>query len=233
MEICERKIKKKRPDVLIYQIYNTQTERAFSNNIPYGFYEGKTYQDNIMNSLIMDKNGDSAFSKSLSGKVFKKELIIKNQMIVSHELRIAEDAAAFVGTMIDASSVYVISNATYFYYVREGSVSHSSDKDAFYRLPFMFSYYKNKLMECSFDFSQQFNRYIIAQLYTAVLLVIRSGGKSNEINLGLEKVLEDHVILDALKKARFNIKGYKLIIKKIILRYRLWKLAKWIDRINI
>lgn len=234
LEICETEIvQKNSPDIIICQIYNTLTEDCFANNVPDGYYQREKNYDEIIGSLLMNESGTSVFIKGLIGKVFKKSIIMDNQLAIPHELRIAEDAAAFVAAMIDSSSISVNSDARYFYFVREGSISHSSDKDAFMRLPYLFKYYKEKLPNSEYDISLQYKRYIVSQLYTATLLVIRSGESYAKINAGINMVLNDRDILVALKEAKFNQKGYKFIIKKFILRFRLWSVAKLLDRINI
>ena len=53
-----------------------------------------------------------------------------------------------------------------------------------------------------------------------------------EISDGLKSVLKDPLMAKALKKAKFNRKGYKFIIKQFILRYRLWSLAKLFDKVG-
>jgi hypothetical protein len=233
LEICESGIiQKNSPDIIIYQVYNTLTEDSFINNIPDGYYQREKSHDEIMGALLMNESGASIFVKGLIGKVFKRSIIMDNQLSIPYELRIAEDAAAFVSAVIDSSSILVNSNARYFYFVREGSVSHSSDKDAFKRLPYLFEYYKKKLVNCEYDISMQYKRYIVAQLYTAALLVIRSGESFAKVNAGFNMVLKDGEVSLALKKAKFNRKGYKLIIKQLILRYRLWGLAKLLDKVG-
>ena len=181
----------------------------------------------------MDESGSSVFVKGLIGKVFKKTIIMEKQLAIPHELRIAEDAAAFVSAVMDSKSISVNSDARYFYFVREGSVSHSSDKDSFRRLPYLFEFYKDALQNYNYDISMQFERYIISQLYTSALLVIRSGESFDVINAGLDTVLKDHDVSSALQKAKFNWKGYKFIIKKFILRNRLWGAAKLLERIKM
>ena len=233
LEICESGIiQKNSPDIIIYKIYNTRTESFFVNNIPDGYYQREKNYSEIIESLLMNECGTYAFEKGLIGKVFKKAVIMDNQLLIPHELRIAEDAAAFVSAVIDSSSILVNSNARYFYFVREGSVSHSSDKDAFMRLPYLFKYYREKLLNCEYDLSMQYKRYIVDQLYTAALLVIRSGESFAKVNAGFNMVLKDGEVSLALKKAKFNRKGYKLIIKQLILRYRLWWLAKLLDKVG-
>lgn len=234
LEVCKMDITKNNfPDIIVYQIYNTLTKECFINKIPDGYYKRGEDFDKILNSILMDKSGSSVFTKSLSGKVFKKSIIMENQLSIPHKIRIAEDAAAFVSAAIDSNTISVNSLARYFCCVREGSVSHSSDKDAFIRLPYLFSYYKQKLSNCDHNIYMQFERYIISQIYTAVLLVIRSGEKLDVINAELDVICNDNDVSSALQKAKFNLKGYKFIIKKFIIRHRLWGVAKLLDRVNI
>lgn len=234
LEICKADIlRNDYPDIIVYQIYNTLTKESFVNKIPDGYYQRGGNFDKIVNSLLMDESGSAVFTKSLSGKVFKKSIIMENQLSIPHEVRIAEDAAAFVSAVIDSKTISVNSNARYFCFVREGSVSHSADEDAFIRLPYLFEYYKRKLKKCGYDMPMQFERYIISQLYTAALLVIRSGESFDVINTEFNMICRDDDVSSALRKAKFNRKGYKYTIKKFILRYRLWGIAKLLDRVNI
>lgn len=231
LEICKSDIAKNNcPDIIVYQICNTLIEETLKNNIPDGYYQRNKNYDKIIESLLIDKNGSYAVAKSLSGKVFKKSVINENQLSVPQEVRIAEDAAAFVSAVLDSESIVINSNAKYYCLIRESSVSHSSDKDAFKRLPYLLAYYKRKLQTCSYDISEQYKRYIVAQIYTAVLLVIRSGESTDVINEGLDMLLTDQEVSSAVFNAKFSLKGYKYIIKKIVIRYRLWKIAKLLDR---
>lgn len=221
------------PDIIVYQLYNTLTKECLKNNVPDGYYGSEKINSEIIDSLLMNENGFSAFPKSLSGKVFKREVILNNQLSIPYEVRIAEDAAAFVSAVMDSKSISVNSSVRYYCFVRDGSVSHSSDKDAFERLPYLFAYYKEKMRNCSIDISRQFERYIVSQLYTSALMTLRSGESIKKINADLNAVLKDDDVSSALKKAEFNRKGYKFLIKKFIIRYRLWGIAKLLDRINI
>lgn len=230
LDICKAEIHKNAPDVLIYRLYNTGTKRFLEQPVPCGTYDLRAPGNPIMPSLLMDRQGKAAFAKGLSGKVFRREVVFHNQMQVPAQLRIAEDGAVFVASMLDASRVSVIPDATYYMDVREGSVSRSSDAKAFERLPFLFAYYRERMEQQDDDFFCQFQRYIVAQLYTATLMVIRSGGGKAELNAGLAAARQEPMVSDALRQAEFGIKGYKLIVKKWILRCRLWKLAAWLDR---
>ena len=227
LTFCHKEIEANNPDIIVYSILNTATKSLFDVKIDYGYYR---IDDALLDGLLMDSNGESVFIKGLIGKVFRRSVIMENQLNVPKEVRMAEDAMAFVGAVLDASSVSVIENATYYYYVRQGSVSRSADSKAFERLPYMFSFYQKKLAKSQVDFSRQLERYIVAQLYTSSLFVMRSGGGRKELNQGMAFVLKEPLVKAALKNAKFSRKGYKFKIKKFILRHRMWRLLQMFDK---
>ena len=230
LEICKHEISKNYPDIVIFGMVNTATENEFPIYIDDGFYNTDNATETIWNKLMLDPNGRVIFPASLSAKCFKRNIIIKNQLSVPSEVLIGEDGAAFVGAMLGSKSVSIVSNTHYNCFVRQGSVSHSSDHKAFSRLPFLFEYYRETLGKSKFDLQSQFERFIVAQIYTALLFVLRSGGGAREINSEIDQLLQIDYVRSALKRAKFNIKGYKYIIKKTIIRCHLWELAKLLDR---
>ncbi len=233
LEICREHIYSHEPDVIIFGIKNSTSATCFSVFQEDGYYSVGGTGESLWENLLMGADGKFTFPKSLSGKCFKREIIIESQLSIPNEILIGEDGAAFVGAMLKAHSACVIAGderACYNCLIRSDSVSRSSDVDAFRRIEILLKYYKEMLPVESSVFPHQFDRYVVAQLYTATLLVMRSGGRRADLNSGLNDVLNDSVILCGLKNAKFTLKGYKFIIKQLILRHRLWWLAGWLDK---
>lgn len=232
LEICNDKIVSDNSDILIFKMQNSNAVFPYSVLLSDGCYSIQSLEKNEMNSFIIGKDGKSIFPKSLSAKCFKRNIIFKVLMYVPQEITIGEDGAAFIGSLLQSKSISVIANderACYYCLVRADSVSRTADEGAFKKAMLLLLFYKKILNSLTVDYSQQYFRYVIAQLYTAVLLVIRSGGTHMQINEGLDEALKHPVILTACKEAKFSLKGYKYLIKKIILRYRLWGIAKMLD----
>ena len=225
---CRDEIVESSADIIVFSLVNTLTNRAFDVNIDIGRYSAR--DNRIINALLMDPSGRSLFPKSLSGKAFRREVIFKNQLGVPREVRVAEDGMAFVGAVLDSTVISVISGPSYYCLIRSGSVSRSSDRKAFERLPYLIAFYREKLSGRADVLGEQFDRYTVAQLYTAALFVMRSGEGRKELNEGLSSVLSDPSVKESLKNAKFSREGRRLRVKKMILRYRLWWLAKLLDR---
>lgn len=233
LETCKDEITIHDSDLIIFRIRNSTALAAFPVLVKDGCYEMSDPNLQLWRNLLMGRDGSFVFPKSLSAKCFKRKVIFDSQLSVPSEVLIGEDGAAFIGAMLRAHRVSVIAGddkACYICLVRNDSISRSSDINAFKRLPFLLKYYREMFSVAQFDFSLQFDRYIVAQLYTAALLVIRSGGGRKELNSGIEHALKERYVSEALKGAKFSLKGYKFLAKKFILRHRLWWLARLLDR---
>ena len=235
LELCQNEISACEPDVVFFRMQNSDGKAPYRILVSDGRYDVETLKQATESDLILGADGGCVFPKSLSGKCFKREVVYGVQMEIPKEISIGEDGAAFVGAMLQSKTVSVIAHdvrACYYCLIRANSVSRSADLAAFSKARVLLSFYHEMLKEAGSDYAEQFNRDVVAQLYTAALLVIRSGGKGREISDGLKSVLKDPLMAKALKKAKFNRKGYKFIIKQFILRYRLWSLAKLFDKVG-
>ena len=233
LEICYNEIMKNAPDILVYRMQNSNCSVPYKVMFADGCYVICDLESNSQNHFIIAKDGSFAFPKSLSAKCFRREVIYNIQLQIPENILLGEDGAAFIGSILKAKKISVVAHdekACYYCFVRPDSVSKSADLSAFERATSLLLYYNRILVNASVDYSSQFSRNVVAQLYTATLLVMRGGGNRVQLNNGLAEATKNAVILNGLRKARFSLKGYKFIIKKLILRYRLWGIAKLLDR---
>lgn len=236
LESCHAQIVINEPDIVVYRMQNSDSPHPYSVLLPDGCYDVHELEKSSNNDFVISAVGNFIFPKSLSAKCFKRDIIFDAQLNIPKEILLGEDGAAFIGALLKARKICVIAgdvSACYYCLIRPNSVSRSADTAAFEKATILLLYYDSVLKNARVDYSSQFNRYVVARLYTATLLVLRSGGNNENLNAGLHIALGNPTISGGLKKAHFNLKGYKFIIKKIILRYRLWGIAKFLDRIEI
>lgn len=236
LEACHNEIIKNNSDILVYQMRNSDNTAPYKVLFSDGCYSINDLENNIKNNFIYSEDGRFAFPKSLSGKCFRYDTIYKNQLQIPEDIKLGEDGAAFIGSLLNAKNISVIvgnKKACYYCLVRSNSTSREADSAAFEKATSLLLHYDKILGNTSVDYSSQFNRNVVAQLYTATLVGLRSGCSNIQLNNGLNNAMKNAVILNGFCKAKFNLKGYKFIIKKFILRYRLWGAAKLLDRKNI
>lgn len=228
LSVCHAQIALHKPDVLIYGLCQHKEERycLLKNRLPDGFYTLSSKETFVLDKLLMTSDGCFAFPKSLSGKVFKREKVWNHQLGIPQEVRIGEDGACFVSTVLDSDSICVISDVCYHYAVRENSVSRSSDKLALRRCLTLLQHYRTAVLPQNDRISSQFDRFVVTQIYTAVQFVALSNGGHRWLKNEFYALLSHDFVCAALKNARFDQKGWKLQIKQAILRYRLLRLVK-------
>lgn len=234
LEACFDEIVKNEPDIIVYRMQNSDSIAPYEVAFSDGYYEVRDLERNLQNNFIIGKDGSHAFPKSLSAKCFRYDTIYNNQMQIPQDIKLGEDGVAFIGALLKARSISVIAGdekACYYCLVRSNSVSRSVDLTAFEKATSLLLHYDKILRNTDVDYSSQFNRDVVAQLYTATLLVLRGGGSNSQLNNGLNTAMKIPVIQNGFRKAKFSLKGYKYIIKKYILRYRLWSLAKFLDKV--
>ena len=231
--VCYNEILINDPDIIVFRLQNHNSTLPYNVNISDGFYNIRDLEKCSRNDFIISEEGTYLFPKSLSGKCFRHEIILKSQIRIPQNILVGEDGAAFIDAILKSKNISVINNnekASYYCLVRPNSISRSSDLTAFEKAMSLLIHYHCILKDANADYSDQFNRNIVAQLYTAALLVIRSGGTNNRLNNGLRGVLQNKLIFNGLHKAKFNLKGYKFILKKFIICHRLWNVARALDR---
>lgn len=231
LEECLKEYKLHYPDIIVFSLKKKGHRDSLPMSVPDGFYKGKKLKKIINKDLICGSNGKYAFSKSLSGKCFKRETIYKYQLTLPNEITIGEDGLVFIESVLNAKSLSVISkksNVCYIIYERDNSISKTSDKNAIKKCLVLLKCYNN-ILESYPLLSKQINRNVIMQLYTSMLYVMRSNVSINYLNSEIDRVFSDTQILKQFKKAKFSIAGYKCKIKKLIIFHRLWDYAKRID----
>lgn len=232
LEECMDEYELNNPDIIIFGLKTSNSSKRLSINVDDDIYSGEKLKYIIDHNLICDKNGKAAFAKSLSGKCFKKSIIYDCQMSIPKEILVGEDGLSFISTCLKSNSLSVIANknACYNIFIRENSVSRTNDIDALKKVCILLDFYNIHILQYNQNLRKQINRNVVMQLYTAILYLLRRGLKYDYINDELDKAQSNSLIYDEFKSARFSLKGYKYIIKKMIIKHRMWKVAKALDK---
>lgn len=233
LEDCMYEYELNNPDIIVFGLKTSDSSKRLSINVTDNIYNGKKLKHIIENNLICDKNGKVAFAKSLSGKCFKRSIIYDCQMAIPKEILIGEDGLSFICACLNANSVSVIANnknACYNIFVRDNSISRTNDKDALKKAFILLDFYNKYILLYNQNLKKQINRNVVMQLYTSILYLLRSDLEYDYINKELDILLDNSLILDEFKSARFSLKGYKYIIKKMIIKHRMWKVAYALDK---
>ena len=221
---CAANIEQHSPDIIVFSIsVNDRNSRILlKNRIVDGLYCTKN-NPYIEKRLIIDENGQFVFPKSLSGKVFKRNIVLDNQLNIPKTILIGEDGACFVKTVLDSKTISVISDCCYNSIVRSESISRSSDRNAVEKFICLMEYYRDFIPGDNAELKKQADRFIVAQSYTAMQYVIRSDSDYCWIKNQYKILLTKDFVKSSISCAKFAFtrSGIRMIIKKFILKYGL------------
>lgn len=217
-------IGKEAPEILVFDLCRHEGPEVsiLPNGVAAGVYSVPELEDR----LLVAADGSYVFPKSLSGKAFLKSSVEKYQLSVPKEVLIGEDGACFVATAMTCQKICVLSGTGYHFAVRPGSVSHSWDQTALQRCAKLLQYYREHLDLSREGLRAQYERAVVAQLYTAVRFATMAGCTPAQIKADLRAVLREGGAGEALHRAGFGRGGQKMKVKQLILRFRLLWLVK-------
>lgn len=115
------------PDVLMYGYISEYKQEScvFQYGIPAGYYAGERLNTEIYSRLLKKKNSRQLeIFPCIWSKLFKREILLKSQMLVPDCVSVGEDLVCTVYTLFLAQSVMVVNIAPYHYRIRDDSMAH-------------------------------------------------------------------------------------------------------------
>lgn len=99
------------------------------NTVPCGVYSGASLVDVIYHNMLCNGNfSQFGVYSYLWNKLFKKDVLLPNQMRVNNSIFIGEDAACLYPTLLEANVVCVTDNCSYHYRQRPNSMVKTPEK---------------------------------------------------------------------------------------------------------
>ena len=220
------------PDVIVYGIAHhfPQGEHRLKNLFSDGRYN--PVSDGFFEKLLMDEDGAFAFPKTLNGKIFRRETILPVQLAIPPEVRLGEDGAAFAGAVLRSKTICVTSAVCYHLLVRDGSVSRSGDPLSMQRHIRLLQYYRQEIVPQNALLGPQFDRFVVAELYTALQVMVRGGCRRTWLRDELQKAMEIGFIREGMQCAQFGRAGRKLQIKRFLICHRMFGTIRLLDRLK-
>lgn len=121
--------KKESADIVISDFVIAQGEnRSFlSQNMDSGCYDRAMLCEQVYPYMLCkNEYFDFGFQPSLCSKIFRKSILLENQLAVKEKIKLGEDAACFYPTILEAERIVYLKEKYFYYYrMRETSISHA------------------------------------------------------------------------------------------------------------
>jgi glycosyltransferase involved in cell wall biosynthesis len=146
------------------------------NNIPSGFYnKNKLISEVYPKMMYNGKFSQFGIFSYVWGKLFRRNVLLPNQLKVDENIFIGEDAACLYPTLLDANSVVIIDQPYYHYRQRVDSLIKTKKDIEVIKIQTFYTYLKDIFKQkgvLDLMLSQ-------LQFFTLSLLTVRSDGPSN------------------------------------------------------
>lgn len=122
-------VKKHRPDIITYSGYYKEYEDGRTIGIYYdiepGYYKKGEMEEKISSHFICtDEFYSTKMALSVWSYMFKRELLLQNQLLVNDSIRIGEDINCVYRCLLEAKTMAISNKIGYHYRQRDGSMLH-------------------------------------------------------------------------------------------------------------
>lgn len=127
-------------------------DREGSRKAEYNLLAPGTYcLDEIRHKILYnDSFYEFGITPYMCSKLFRTDILAKQQLLVDEMIAIGEDLAAGIPTMLSASKIHITSYAGYHYVQRQSSITHKKDMREFERVVALLAHLK-KILEKETD----------------------------------------------------------------------------------
>lgn len=218
------------PDILCHDYYMVSDDNIVEKNmnIRQGFYNRKQIEDKLMYKCIRSEKGE-AFTTSLWGKAFKRELYTKMQFAVPHGVIMGEDACVMWPSVYNANSIYYLRKPLYYYRKNASSISSLDRKkegQSWDNIVKINDYLRKVLPQNEYDFEGQIDRRIVIMLFTTALSWLCTGRSYCEIKKLITENFKRSEFQQMISRCKFK-GNIKLSLLAAAVKHRLvW--AVWI-----
>ena len=143
------------------------------NKIPQGIYEGKCLNEIYSRMIYTGKFFERGIQPHVYNSLFKRNILMKNQMDVPNEINVGEDAACFYPTLLNAEKIVLVNESYYHYVMRDNSIMGVNDGKELERYKILYKYLSGRFemySECRENMLMQLKYMMV---YTLLLKEIR------------------------------------------------------------
>ncbi len=203
LEYAYNKIIETKCDIVTFAynwVKNGRTINVTDDCLEEGFYSRQDIEKYVMPKILMDKNMEHT-SYYLSGKVVKRELLLPYQLDVSEKISLGEDLCCSLPCTINANSIFISKKITYFYSVRNSSLSKEFNTRQIFLIEDVIkeiNKHKSKIL----DFDEQLYRYSCFMCFT-ILASAAEGNNLKSVKI-IKKNIYNSIHKDCIKNAKFG-----------------------------
>ncbi|MBP9997508.1 MAG: glycosyltransferase family 2 protein [Lachnospiraceae bacterium] len=174
IELVEKAILQSGADIIQYSMssnYDDGSEIKKDINLPAGLYDRQHIEEQILPNLYSDGDMESGLlPKSRCSKAIRRLLLLDVMPYLNEEVAFGEDDLTTFALLMNASSIYVMSDAYLYHYVRNAeSMIGAYDEAVFNKIKLLYS----ELEKLADRYGYVYHSQILADKFGAIVLYLK------------------------------------------------------------
>ena len=214
-------------DIVMCDCYkeDKMEKKIFTHNIREGYYDKKMLIDEYFSTLLMANSVDYPPTISNCTCLFKRELIIQNQVRYKEGMRFSEDWLFGSQAMYFANSFYYMKNKYFYHYIMNNtSVTHTYYKDKWIMMKQLFLAINDFFGNVKdYDFHRQIDISLLFIVYHCIGNIKSSNDIKYYKTKNILTILNDSDVRKMFKKLSINSLdiSWKLKVYTYIYKYKI------------
>ena len=203
-----------------------------TNKIPEGIYKKNALNDIYKSMIYNGKFYERGLQPHVFNCLFKRELLLKNQIAVPDEINVGEDAACLYPALLDADKI-VLSNDSYYHYVmRENSIMGTNDGNELERFKILYHYLMDRFEEYSECREELLTQLKYLMLYTLLLKEPKLLQGEENIVFPYKKIEENAKVI-LCGKGRFGNEFKNYLESSGVVKIERWIDSNEVDKLDL
>jgi len=198
------------------------------DNLPEGIYDLKKIENEILPVLMYTGSFYKAgMNMHICHKLFKKELVLKNQMCIDNKVVVGEDAALTYPCIMDAEKIVVMHKCFYHYCIRQNSIMGTRYRKEMPGFRCVYKIIKDKLQK--YDRQQE---ALMHQLNYLMLYMLLLKEPQTVIRVQGRALLPFHNVGVGERIILYGGGKFGSTLHRFLTEENLCKIVLWVDRVE-
>lgn len=201
------------PSVICFGFFENDQKCPKPINADYGFYDKQKIIKSIYPYLIENEEA-KYFPNNLWGKAFRRDIYVKEQLLVDDRIKIGEDLACTKPIISKVDNLFIMPDCLYYYRTNINSMTKNKKPFDWDVPELIYNQLTQNMNQEEYDFSSQISRNVAHNVFNvAVSQFYKKDVNSKEIKAEIKKrVNTNKIYFSSVRNAEFSSLKGKLMI---------------------
>ncbi|MDK0843667.1 glycosyltransferase family 2 protein [Clostridium perfringens] len=212
-----------------YHLTMINSKKECKVNSSSGYYLKRDIERDIFPKIIQNSRGEF-FLPTVWGKAIKRDIYVKNQMLVSDLISMGEDGACMIPIIIQIDTMYIMDVCLYYYRYNNTSITKNKKPLKWEGQIAIAKHLADNINLSSYDFLEQYYRRVEKGFFTVAKSQFNSDNGMKNICENISKYYLHPVFKESIINAKYS--GVKMKIIDAVVKNKMFILMMILNKIH-